>query len=297
MKADIPYETEAFERRLRARGRSPSTVTTYRKAIDQLAAYLIAHGQSLADAEVTRQTLEEFLVDARTRMSDTTLSQRFRSLQQFWKFVATENEAESPMAGMSPPTVSLRPPEVLTPDELKRLFAACSGTAFEDRRDLTILSLFADTGIRRGEMAGIKTTEMDLGEQVVVVTGKTGTRGVPYGSQTATRLDGYLRARRRHPDAGLPWLWLGRKGRFTQYGIEGIVESRGKKAGLDLNPHLFRHTFAHLWLDGGGNEGDLQRLAGWSSGQMLQRYGASAASARARRAYLAGRSPVDKLGT
>jgi len=29
---------------------------------------------------------------------------------------------------------------------------------------------------------------------------------------------------------------------------------------------------------------------------MLQRYGASAASARARRAYLAGRSPVDQLG-
>ena len=296
MTVDIPYETEAFERRLRARGRSPNTVTTYRKAIDQLSTYLVAHGQSLAEAEVTPATIEEFLGDAREHMADTTIAQRFRSLQQFWKFVAIENETDSPMAGMTPPTVQLRPPEVLTADDLNRLFATCTGPSFDERRDLAILSLFADTGVRRAEMAGIRVLDLDLPEQVVMVTGKTGTRGVPYGAETASRLDRYLRVRRKHQHAGETWLWLGRKGRFTYFGIEGVVQSRGKQCGLDLNPHLFRHTFAHMWLDGGGNEGDLQKIAGWSSGQMLQRYGASAASARARRAYLAGRSPVDRLG-
>jgi integrase/recombinase XerD len=57
-------------------------------------------------------------------------------------------------------------------------------------------------------------------------------------------------------------------------------------AGLEhLHPHQFRHTFAHLWLDQGGAEGDLMELAGWTSRQMLSRYGASARSARARRSY------------
>lgn len=291
MDIDITHEADAFTRNLRARGRSEMTIRTYLKAVHQFAAYL--NGRETVD----RSTIEQYLVDARTRLSPVSLAQHFRSLQQFFKYVAGETEVESPMAGMSPPTVQVRPPEVLTPDELQRLFATCRSTTFKDRRDLAILSLFADTGIRRSEMAGIHLDELELAEQVVVVTGKTGTRGVPYGGQTATRLDRYLRGRRRHPDSALPWLWLGRKGRFTVYGIEGIVESRGKQAGLDLNPHLFRHTFSHMWLDGGGNEGDLQRLAGWRSPAMLQRYGASAASARARRAYLAGRSPVDKLGT
>ena len=50
-------------------------------------------------------------------------------------------------------------------------------------------------------------------------------------------------------------------------------------------PHRFRHHFSHTWLDRGGAEGDLMELNGWSSPQMLRRYGASARSARARRTY------------
>jgi hypothetical protein len=41
-----------------------------------------------------------------------------------------------------------------------------------------------------------------------------------------------------------------------------------------------RHHFSPTWLDRGGSEGDLMELNGWSSPQMLRRYGA-----RARRTY------------
>ena len=40
-----------------------------------------------------------------------------------------------------------------------------------------------------------------------------------------------------------------------------------------------------FWLDRGGAEGDLMELNGWSSPQMLQRYGGSARGTRARRHY------------
>jgi integrase/recombinase XerD len=50
-------------------------------------------------------------------------------------------------------------------------------------------------------------------------------------------------------------------------------------------PHRLRHHFSHTWLDRGGAERDLTELNGWTSPQMLTRYGASACGTRARRSY------------
>jgi integrase len=50
-------------------------------------------------------------------------------------------------------------------------------------------------------------------------------------------------------------------------------------------PHGFRHHFSRTKLDRGGAKGDLMELNGWTSPQMLRRYGASARSASACRSY------------
>jgi integrase len=64
-----------------------------------------------------------------------------------------------------------------------------------------------------------------------------------------------------------------------------MIVRRGRQCGVEVFPHRFRHHFSHTWLDRGGAEGDLMELNGWTSPQMLRRYGASARSARARRSY------------
>jgi hypothetical protein len=51
------------------------------------------------------------------------------------------------------------------------------------------------------------------------------------------------------------------------------------------DPFSARATLLSTSLDRGGAEGDLMELNGWSSPQMLQRYGGSARGARARRHY------------
>jgi integrase len=80
---------------------------------------------------------------------------------------------------------------------------------------------------------------------------------------------------------------------FQQGPVEGrrpvtapLVRKRGAQAGIKgLHPHMFRHTFAYEWRMAGGDDDSLMRLVGWRSRQMLHRYGASAADARAGEAH------------
>jgi len=153
-----------------------------------------------------------------------------------------------------------------------------------------------DTGLRRGELAGLRLADLNLGQHLAFIEAATSKsrrgRAVIFGDATAKAIMRYLRhpkAPRREEAA----LWVARTGQpLTGNEIYHTLRRRAAQAGLRVHPHQLRHTWASTMLVAGHSEGDVMQLGGWSDRSMLSRYGASAAAERARAAY---RSPIDRM--
>jgi len=278
----------SWELSLRAKNRSAATIRNYRGHLHTFAEWLEATGHPPAVESVDSRTLERFIAEQVERLSASTAATRFRCLRVFFNWAEAEQEiTDNPMRRMSPPKLEEPEVPVFTDDELRRLIAACDGQGFAERRDAALIRLLLDGGLRAAETIGLTLEDLNLaaGEASVMGKGAKG-RTVAYGNKTGQALDRYLRSRRTHKATEDSALWLGVRGPLGTSGLTQMLRRRGIQAQVeDVHPHRFRHTWAHKWLAAGGQEGDLQALAGWESQQMIGRYGASAKAERARAAH------------
>jgi len=289
----------SFERALRARLASPNTIRIYAEGGQQAYKFFLDRSLPTDPSMIERRQIEAWLAHLQDKgVKPATIAARYSALKRFFSWLLEEEEiAISPMERIKAPKVEVIAPEVLSDDEHRRLLDACRGGDFEDKRDAAILRLMMDTGLRRGEVAGMKVSDVDLDNRVVRVIGKGNREAtVPFGIKAAADLDRYRRARGRHAHAGLDAMWLAVKGPLSGDGLLQMLQRRARKAGIarHLHPHLLRHSWAHTMKSQGASDEDVMTLGRWRDRNVMARYGASVAIQRARETHRR-LSPGDRL--
>lgn len=266
--------------------KSPGTVALYLDVAQRFAG-------SLDDGDLLTATpadAQRWFTDMRARgLAQATLRSRWIALRNLYGWLHAEQEiVDNPLARVKVPKANDPAPDVLTDDEVRKLLKACEGTGFLERRDMALIRFLLATGVRITECCSLKVADVELRDRIALIRQGKGDRQrlVRFDTATAAALDRYLRVRGRHAKAKLPGLWISHMGQLTRKGAPTILDRRARQAGIGhVHPHQFRHSWADRWLRAGGNEGDLQRLGGWESPEIMRRYGEARAVDRALAAY------------
>jgi len=163
--------------------------------------------------------------------------------------------------------------DVLTDEELRRLFACFDLRTMTGARNYAICALMLDSGLRLNEVVTLPIGAVHVAEGYAIVDGKGNKqRMVPLGLQSRRALIRYLgRVPTVEPKA--PLFVKGDMIPLQQSTVKDLFRKLKTRAGIPrLRPHLLRHSFATRYLENGGDIYSLQQILGHTSLEMVKRY-------------------------
>ncbi len=256
---------------------SPHTVRAYRSDLEDLLDFCGRLGRPLRS--VDHPMLRSYLANLSTRgLSRASIKRRASVVRRFYRFCQREGLVESnPAELLVLPKARPRLPRVLKTIEVGRLLGAAENRttakepAPEAWRDLALIELLYDAGLRAGEACALEAADVDMERGWVrVVQGKGGRdRVVPLADPATVAIAAYIAHARsalsqRGGDKSAA-LFLNSRGRqMTTRDVRRVVAKLGVAAldGRPIWPHLLRHSFATHLLEGGADLRSVQELLG-----------------------------------
>ena len=220
---------------------------------------LMVHQNKLPE-ECTVDEIKSYLVHERDKsnLSSSTINIRVCSLKFYFREVVYRPDL---VVKIPNPRIQKYDTEIITSEELKLIFRCC-----KDMRQLLIVQLMYDTGIRVRELRRLRASDFDKQHRSITILNSKGkiTRVVYYGDKLKATLIKYCKARGGVPKNTLIDSYVLPDSSLTMSGVQYIVREIVKRSGIKkrIHPHTFRHTFAVHYLNFGGSIFSLQRLLG-----------------------------------
>ena len=225
--------------------------------------------------KITKETIRlYFLKQKNNNISNRTLGRYYSSLNSFFLYsIEHEYSDVNPLKFIDYPKYTKKIPEYIYDYQLEKLLNEKTSENVEiELRNKLIIHLLLDTGVRVSELVNIKVRDIDVEERIIKVFGKgSKERFVFFTSKTKELLINYLIKRKEK--AITDNLLINYKGeKLTERSVQKIIKLVGEKIGLDIHPHLLRHTFATDLLNKGADIRMIQELLGHENLDTTQIY-------------------------
>jgi integrase/recombinase XerC len=211
--------------------------------------------------------------------SNVTINRKIASLNAYYNFALKSGQiAQSPLLGHKSLKVQRKIALPFSEKEMDELFSKIPfPDNFEGSRDRLIVALLYATGMRRAELIGLQTFQVDMGVLQIKVLGKRNKeRVIPLIPSLVPLINAYLSQRmslpKRIDDTHFFLLPSGKKLYETLvYRVINhyftLVSTKVKKS-----PHMLRHTFATHLLNRGADMQSVKELLGHASLASTQVY-------------------------
>ena len=291
---------------------SPHTQGYYQNCLGNFLWYAEKTDWPEAAEEVTKERIREFLnylaqsqkrwglpkcTSSRRQATPATVNHYGRVIKRLFRWASDEEEytPDNGIWRLKLPPPHYRQIEPYSDGEVIAMLNACEeeDSKFLSCRNKAIIAMFADTGLRLSELAGIRLGDLHSSLKQVRVLGKgSKMRIVPLQGESMKALNRYLIYR---PRDGGEWLWMSDDGQPLHLrSIQNMVQRLKRRAGVRSSGgvHRFRHYFATQYLEAGGNPGSLRLLLGHESFAMVLHYTRMVSSQRAVDEHI---SPLSRL--
>lgn len=256
------------------RSLSDNSVDAYLADLEKLTAFLAAQQADKSPAQVTLEDLQNFVRwVAELGMTQTSQARIISGIRTFYRYCLLEEIATAdPTLLLEAPKLQRKLPDVLTYDEIEKIFSEVDRSTPEGERNRAILEVMYSCGLRVSEVVELKLSQLHLDVGFIRVVGKGNKeRLVPIGDSAIRHIHLYCDRVRRMMSIKKgeeDIVFLNRRGkRLTRVMIFLILKDLVQKAGIhkNISPHTFRHSFATHLVEGGADLRAVQEMLGHES--------------------------------
>lgn len=260
-----------FVGELKTRGRATATILAYGKDLSQLAQFLATAGKELPN-EVASPDIEAFKKALKeNKYTDKSISRKLNAIKTFFRWLVSTKTIESdPAATVPHPRYENQPPRILTKLEYRALRDSCR----DDVRIGAIIELMLQTGIRIGEVANLRHS--DLSEEKITINAYESQlqREIPLNQVAKDSLARYFKYRPKMKNVSVDHVFVTKNGRpLLVRNIRSTIDRYFEEAGVEnAKVNDLRNTFIAYQLAAGVDVVTVSRVGGHKRLSTTERY-------------------------